>query len=489
MLKNCILCLLIVVILSFSGFQTTMETKSPKFKYSKVFNLSSSDIEWVESTLKEMSLEEKCAQLIFPDANSNMFKRDLKGKERLEYLVKDLKVGGVVFFEGDIYNQAAFTNHLQLLADTPLLVASDFERGLGMRLKDAVEYPYNMAIAATRDENLAYLMGKYTAIEGRAIGVHQNYAPVVDINHDYRNPIVNIRAFSDNVDLISKFTDAFIKGMKDGNMLTTAKHFPGHGATSLDSHKQIPLIDLTKAEFEKEDLVPFKNAIRDGVTSIMVGHLEVPAYESEKNVPASVSSKIIQNLLVKNLGFDGLIVSDAMNMHAITKNYDVKTATVKCIEAGTDILIFPEDPVESVNALIEAVKVDVIKIGRIENSVRKILAAKKMMKLDEDRFINLAKIEKIVSLKDTRRVAEQIAEKSITLVKDEQSLVPVDVTKYKSIACITLRDTRAKLTDKNKTTFEKIIEKEIENLITGRLSRKSTDKEYEKMLTLASKVI
>nr|HPN38590.1 glycoside hydrolase family 3 N-terminal domain-containing protein [Melioribacteraceae bacterium] len=403
------------------------------------------------------------------------------------YLVKEMKVGGVVFFEGDIYNQAAFTNHLQLLADIPLLIASDFERGLGMRLKDAVEYPYNMAIAATREPRLAYLMGLYTAKESRAIGVHQNYAPVVDINHDYRNPIVNIRAYSDNTELISQFADAFIKGMKDGKMLTTAKHFPGHGATSLDSHREMPKINLSKDEFNDADLIPFKKAINDGVTSVMVGHLGVPAYEDDPQIPASVSKNIVSKLLVKDLGFKGLVVSDAMNMHAITKNFDTKTATIKCIEAGTDILIFPDDPVASVNALIEAVKENKISINRIERSVRKILAAKKSIKLDEDRFINIGQIDKVVSLNEPRRLAEEIAQKSITLVKDDKNIVPINLKEYKKVVCITLRDTRAKLTDKNITTFEKLISDEFENINLGRLSRKSIDKEYDNMYKLAQK--
>ncbi|MFH0733198.1 MAG: glycoside hydrolase family 3 N-terminal domain-containing protein [bacterium] len=462
-----------------------MDSNTNKFKYPKAFNLNKDDEKWIEDVIGDMTLEEKCAQLIFPDANSNMFVRDTNGRSKLEYLVKDLKVGGVVFFEGDIYNQAAFTNHLQLLADIPLLIASDFERGLGMRLEDAVEYPYNMAIAATRDTKLAYLMGKYTGREGRAIGVHQNYAPVVDINHDYRNPIVNIRAFSDNTQLISEFADAFIKGMRDGNMLTCAKHFPGHGATSLDSHKQMPIINLTKKEFENADLIPFENAIKDGVSGIMVGHLEVPAYEREEKIPASVSNSIIQNLLIKKLGFDGLVISDAMNMHAITKNFDVKEATIKCIQAGTDILIFPEDPVEAVLSLIEAVKNNKIDIKRIETSVRKILAAKKMLKLDDDRFVNSAKIESIVSSIETRRLAAKIAEKSITLVKDVNGLVPVNLTKFNKIACITLRDTKAKLTENNKMTFETIVEKEHKKVKFGRLSRKSSDKDYEEMVKLA----
>lgn len=485
MYKRLIIFFLIIIFFSFDGFNRNMNKNG--ILYPNVFNLNSSDKAWIEATLSEMSLEEKCAQMIFPDGNSKMFKADTTGRAKLEYLVKDLKVGGIVFFEGDIYSQAAFTNYLQLLADIPLLIASDFERGLGMRLKDAVEYPYNMAIAATREPRFAYLMGYYTAIEGRAIGVHQNYAPVVDINHDYRNPIVNIRAYSDNTELISIFTDSFIKGTKDGNMLTTAKHFPGHGATSLDSHREIPNIQLTKSQFEKDDLVPFKTAIRDGVTSIMVGHLGVPAYEKNPKLPASISKNIITKLLIKDLGFGGLIVSDALNMHAITKNYDTKTATILCVEAGTDILIYPDDPVLAVNSLIEAVKNGEIPISRIENSVRKILAAKKSLKLDENRFINLNKIDSIVSKNEPRRLAEEIARKSITLVKDDKNIVPLDISKYKNIVCVTLSDRKAEMTDKNLSTFEKMIIDEFKGIKLVRLSRKSKDKDYNNAFNVAQR--
>ncbi len=485
MYKSVLVLFLLLIFFSFDGFNRNMYKKG--ISYPSVFNLTSSDKAWIEATLNEMSLEEKCAQMIFPDANSKMFKADTSGRAKLEYLVKELKVGGIVFFEGDIYSQAALTNYLQLLADIPLLIASDFERGLGMRLKDAVEYPYNMAIAATREPRFAYLMGYYTAIEGRGIGVHQNYAPVVDINHDYRNPIVNIRAYSDNTELISVFTDSFIKGTKDGNMLTTAKHFPGHGATSLDSHREIPKIELTKEQFEKEDLVPFKTAIRDGVSSIMVGHLGVPAYESNPKLPASISKNVISKLLIKKLGFGGLVVSDALNMHAITKNYDTKTATILCVEAGTDILIYPDDPVLAVNSLIEAVKEGKFPISRIENSVRKILAAKRSLKLDENRFINLNKIDSIVSQKEPRRLAEEIAKKSITLVKDDKNIVPLDLSKYKNVVCITLSDRKAEMTDKNLSTFEKMVNDEFKEIKLERLSRKSKDKDYNDVFKVAQK--
>ena len=206
--------------------------------YPPMFKLNDADKKWIETTLSQLSLREKCSQMIMPWMLGNYLSEQSTEYLRIEKLVKESKVGGLIFFKGDIMNEALLINKMQQLSDLPLLVASDFERGLAMRLTDAIEFPYNMALAATGDPDLAYKMGKAIADECRSLGVHQNYAPVADINNNSENPIINIRSFSEDVGMVTEFTEAFIKGTAEKKVLTTVKHFPGHGNTKIDSHQE-----------------------------------------------------------------------------------------------------------------------------------------------------------------------------------------------------------------------------------------------------------
>ncbi|MBU0558838.1 MAG: serine hydrolase [Bacteroidetes bacterium] len=451
------------------------------------FPLSNEDVEWVEKTLEGMSLKDKCAQLIISYASSVDTSYNSSEYTRMRYLAEELKVGGFVFFKGNILSQAAITNELQKLAEIPLLISADFERGVGMRLHDAVEYPHNMAFGAANDVQLTYLMGKYTAASGRALGVHQNYAPLLDVNKNYKNPIINIRSYSENPDLISWHANAFIQGMHDEGMITTGKHFPGHGATDLDSHSELPVIHLGIDALRESDLIPFKEAIDAGVKSIMVGHLEVPALEDEELLPATMSKSIISDLLKRELGFKGIVVTDAMNMHAITNLYNQDDAAVLSFKAGADLIVFPEDDESAVNGLYNAVIEKQISEERIDESVRKILAAKKWLKLDMQSEIDLNKIEDVLYNKSHIRLAEEVAEKSITLVRNFKDLIPLNANKLKNIACITLSDSRERETIKEPFSFEKLAAEKIKDLKTYRLNLSSRKRHFKEALDIARK--
>ncbi|MCX6151766.1 MAG: serine hydrolase [Ignavibacteriales bacterium] len=451
MIQSCLKILFIFLILSSGSF---CQSESSDFELNKktenffpqnpdpyvAFKLSTKEIALIEKTVGKMSLMDKSAQLVFPWVQADFMNEDSKQFRRLVHLVKDLKVGGLIFFEGDILNQVFLTNKLQELSDIPLLVASDFERGLGMRLKEAIEFPYNMAVAAANDTNLTYWMGRIVAQEAKSIGVYQNYAPMVDLNDNANNPIINIRAFSEDKNLTTNHALAFIKGSKDENVLTTVKHFPGHGATNVDSHKDLPFLNHTKKEFEEDDLVPFQKAINAGVKSVMIGHLEVPAYEPIAGIPATLSKNIVTKLLKKQFGFTGLVVTDAMNMKGLTKNFDNGRATVLAIKAGNDCILFPPNEEESIKAIYKAVENGEIGEERIDYSVKKILAAKTWLKIDKSKIINPDEVTRILNKKSHLRLAQDIADKSITLVKDENKIIPVLPSRYVNPVCIVLSD-------------------------------------------------
>ncbi len=446
-----------------------------------LFELSNSDKNWVEKKLIQMSDYEKCAQMVMPWVLGNYISEDSDEFKRLEHLVKDVKVGGLIFFKGNILNEALLINKMQAESDVPLLVSSDFERGLGMRLTDGLDFPYNMALAATGDVNLAYEMGKVVSIESRALGVHQNYAPVADVNNNPLNPIINIRSYSEDKDIVSKFSTAFIKGVSEEKVLSTAKHFPGHGNTEIDSHSDMPRIAVDKYNLANIELAPFAAAIKAGVKSVMIGHLSVPALDPS-GVPATLSKKIITNLLKNEMGFKGLIVTDAMNMSAVTKYYSAAEAAVKAVEAGNDMVLMPPDEEIAVNAIYQAVQNNEISIERINESVEKILTAKRWLKIDENKFTDLANLNSVIGQESHKRLAKNIAVKSITLVKNEKKIIPIDPAKIYRTVCISITEGDENESDK---IFEKNIQDRFTNVQKISLSKKSAKKDYQRAYNVA----
>ncbi|HZW40621.1 MAG TPA: glycoside hydrolase family 3 N-terminal domain-containing protein [Ignavibacteriaceae bacterium] len=446
------------------------------------YNLSEEENNWVDSVLNTLSLREKAAQLVMPWVTGNYLSEDSHEYKRLQRLVQQDKVGGLIFFKGDIMNEAILINKMQKLANIPLLVASDFERGLAMRLSDGLEFPYNMALAATNDPQLAYEMGKVVAIESRAIGIHQNYAPVADINNNAENPIINIRSYSEDKNIVSLFSSAFIQGTIDGGNISTVKHFPGHGNTEIDSHQDVPTLTGSKEELRNLELAPFQASINSGVQSVMVGHLNVPAYNENKFIPATLSKPLISDLLKTTMGFKGLVITDAMNMSAITKYYSVAQATVMAIQAGVDLILFPPDEETAINAIYNTVVNGTITEERINQSVRKLLAAKKWLNIEEHRFTNLNSISQICSSNAHLKLAEEIADKSITLVKDEAKMLPLNFVNKKEIAVITISEGYGIESSK---LFQNLISQKNINVNNIYISRRSSIKDYKRALQLA----
>lgn len=435
--------------------------------------------DWVEQTLSKMTLEEKAGQMVFPNVNGIYMSDDSPEFKRLEFLVKEKNVGGLIFFTSDLYEQVVLTNKMQRLAKYPLLIAADYEHGITMRIDGVTPFPNIMALGAVDDENLTYEMAKIIAKEGRAIGVHQNYAPVSDVNNNPNNPIINTRSFGESPELVAKHSNSFLKGLQDGGMIATSKHFPGHGNTSIDSHLDLPVLKSNLDELNQIELYPFKENIKAGVMSIMVGHLAVQAIEGDTGIPASLSKKIITDLLINQLGFNGLIVTDALNMHGITNYYSTAKATIEAIKAGHDCILFPDNPIEAIDAIINAVKNGEISEERINHSVRKILLTKKWAGLDKERLVEIDKISSIVGKNEHLELAKLISRKSITLLKNENNLIPLSKDEQQKYAHIIIADSR---NDNDGEFFRRNLKSKIQDINFARILMNSGEIDYQSAL-------
>jgi len=474
--------ILLIIISVVIPSENLIHNEKPQFTFDKLFPLTQEDLKWVDSTFNSLSLRRKCSQLIVPYVNGKDTNDNNKQYYRVKKLVEEEGVGGILFLGGDLENQIAITNELQKKSNIPLLISSDYERGVGMRIEEAVEFPYKMAFAAAGNPNNDFRMAKVTAEEAKALGVHQNYAPLVDVVHDYRNPIINVRAYSSNPDVISIHSDAFIRGLHEGKVIATAKHFPGHGATDVDSHNELPLIELTEKDLWNVDLKTFQFAIDAGVQSVMIGHLDVPELTEVNGVPATFSYKVVTSLLKNKMGFDGLVVTDALNMHALTNNYTQKQIGMLSIQAGCDLLLFPAEEVEMLDGLVEAVESGRLPLERIDESVKKVLKVKKWLGLDKRQHVDINKAKKNLNNKPPYRLAQDIAEASVTLVKDEQNLIPVDPGKYAKIFSIVISDSRYSKTIEEPFLFEEKMNEQFGYVKNYRINFRTKDKLYEKIL-------
>lgn len=396
--------------------------------------------EWTESKLRSMSLREKIAQMIITYSDGYSLSENSDEYQRLSNLIVNEKVGGVIFFKGNAVQEAELINSLQSISETPLLMSADFERGTNMRLDDGSLFPSNMALGATRNTDLAYQMGLQIAKECRAIGIGQNYAPVVDINNNSDNPIINVRSYGEDPELVSMMGDAFIKGMQDGNVIATAKHFPGHGDTDIDSHSDLPVLNFDRDRLDNLELIPFKNAIKNNVMSVMIAHLSLPSLDNESNVPASLSKNIINGLLINEMNFIGLVVTDALNMAGVVKHFSAEEVALRCVNAGVDLILMPQGESVTISAIENAVISGTLSEEQINNSVRKILNAKEWLKLNENKISDVNKVSLIVNSDEAKKISRQIADESLTLVKNDGNIVPFNNSSEQSCLIVSLNN-------------------------------------------------
>ena len=394
------------------------------------------DSAWVRTTLASMSLRQKVGQMVWPSVFADYVSSSDSAWSRINRWIVSDQVGGFTMSIGSPMEMAAKLNAMQMLARVPLLVGADLEAGAGFRasggffLPNAIDlggatiFPPLMALGATRDTALAYAYGRATAVEGRALGIHIVYGPVLDVNNNAANPVINVRSFGEDPAWVSRLGAAFVRGVQDNGMMATGKHFPGHGDTNINSHLALPVVTASRARLDSVELPPFRAAIAAGVGAIMTFHGAMPSLDPS-GAPGTLSPLVLSGLLRTEMGFTGLIISDAMDMRGVLDKYGAVEAAKLAVIAGSDILIQPENVTETIDAVMAGVREGRIPAARIDDAVRRILMAKARLGLQRSAQVNLARVRTVVGDTAIRRLAERVGERSITLVRDNAQLLPL----------------------------------------------------------------
>jgi beta-N-acetylhexosaminidase len=376
----------------------------------------------VEALLGTLSLRDKIAQLVVPWIPGTYAAFDDEAFARMQAWVDSLHVGGLIVSVGSPLDVAAKLNRLQERSALPLLIGSDLEAGTAIRLNGGTPFPPNMGIGATARDSDAYDVGRITALEGRAVGIHLAFAPVADVNNNPANPIINVRSFGEDPNAVGHLVAAEVRGLEDHGMLATAKHFPGHGDTGTDSHISLPVLFSNWARLDSVELVPFRSAIAARVTAIMSAHIALPGVEGGLLRPGTVAPNILSGILRDSLGFKGLVITDALNMGGIANVYGAD-AGVRSFLAGADILLQPADPGTAIDAMMAAMSRREISLERLNRSVRRVLALKQRLGLFAHRTVPLDSIPAVVGRAEFREAAREMAARSIVMVKDVNGLV------------------------------------------------------------------
>lgn len=421
---------------------------------------------WVDSIMNKMTIDEKIGQLFMVQAYSN---KDEKHRMSIDSLIKNYHIGGLIFMQGTPEKQAVLTNNFQSSSKIPLLIGFDGEWGLDMRLKDTYRFPWNMTLGAITDNKLLEDFGVQLGKHCKRLGIHINFAPVVDININPENPIIGNRSFGESRENVAQKALAFVKGMQSENVLSNAKHFPGHGDTATDSHKALPILDFDFERLDSIELYPYKELIKNNLTSVMVAHLSVMGLEENKDCPTSLSYQVITKLLKEKLNFEGLILTDALNMKGVSNYAEFGDINLEALLAGNDMLLIPTDvPLATANIKI-ALSENIITEKRINYSVRKILKAKYWAGLNTYKSIELANLQQDLNSIEDVLLHRNLVENSITLLKNESLVFPIQHLERKKIAYVKLGD--ANHSDflnmlKNYAEVVEIANDTLDNLIT-----------------------
>lgn len=375
--------------------------------------------EWVDSVFNKLNRRQKIAQMFFVRAHTNLGKAY---EDSIANVIKKEHVGGLVFFQGGPGRQAILTNQYQSVSRVPLLITSDGEWGLGMRLDSTISYPYQMALGAVQDKDLIYKMGLEVAKDYKRIGMHMNLAPDVDVNNNPKNPVINYRSFGENKYNVATKAGEYMRGMQDGGLLVSIKHFPGHGDTDVDSHYDLPQLKFTKARLDSLEIYPFRELIRQGAAGVMIAHMNIPALDNTPNMPSTLSKPIVTGILKEELGFKGLIISDAMGMKGVVKYFKDGEADVMGIIAGNDILELSENSDRAIKLVRKAVRQDRISMDRIDESVKKILTAKYWAGLSVRDSINERNVLADVNRPGSKVLLQKLADASMTLLRGKANI-------------------------------------------------------------------
>jgi len=384
--------------------------------------------EWVDSVLVTLSLEEKAGQLVLAELRPSKDQTVPVDTAWIdaESLVKEHQVGGFVLFGGSFPGVIEKLESLQASSSVPLLFAADFEKGAGQKITGTTKFPPVMALGAAGSEDLAYRVGLLTALQAVELGIGMTFSPVLDVNSNPLNPIINVRSFSEDPRAVFTLGQSYIRGCREGGLLTTAKHFPGHGDTEVDSHTNLPVINKGRPEFEQLELLPFRRVLESGVDAVMVGHLSVPALDST-GTPASLSGRIVNGILREEMGFQGLVVTDALVMDGVNIDQDRTSIYRKALSAGIDILLMPESVEDCVNAILDAVGTGEIEESTLNRHVRRVLEAKEKT-VQARNLMRPESVEKRMTglLLEGENTALELANKSITLLSNTGRPLPLD---------------------------------------------------------------
>lgn len=375
---------------------------------------------WVDSVYKKLSRKQRVAQLFFVRAHTD---KGQAYEDSVGNVIKDQQIGGLVFFQGGPVRQAELINKYQKLANVPLLIAQDGEWGLGMRLDSAISYPYQMTLGAIQDNNLIYKMGQFVAYDFKRMGMQMNFAPDMDVNNNPNNPVINYRSFGDNKYNVAAKGIAYMKGMQDGGILTTAKHFPGHGDTNVDSHLDLPLLPFSRKRLDTLEEYPFHQAIKAGISGIMVAHMDIPALDTTKNLPSTLSRPIVTGDLKDSLGFKGLVVSDAMEMKAVVKYFPDGEADLRAFLAGNDIIELSENSDLAIKTIKKAVRKGEISKQEFEAKVKKVLTAKYWAGLNHYRETSPEHLVDDLNRPSAKALVQQLSDAAVTLIKGDAPAV------------------------------------------------------------------
>ena len=390
---------------------------------------------WADSILKTMTPDERTAQLFMVAAYSNLGEKHVA---KIEKLVTDQKIGGLIFMQGGPLRQAELINRYQKKSKVPLMVSIDGEWGLAMRLDSTVKYPWQMTLGAIQNEQLIYEMGVDIGEQCQRLGIHVNFAPVVDINVNPKNPIINARSFGENKENVARKGIAYMKGMQSVNVMANAKHFPGHGDTDKDSHKSLPTIKHSKGRMDSIELYPFYRLINNGLASMMVAHLNIPAYAEVANTATTLSKNVVTNLLQDSLGFKGLIFTDALNMKGVSTLYKPGVVDVKALLAGNDVLLFSENVELGIEEINKAIIAGEITREDIDKRCLKILRAKQWEGLNNYKGVDKENLLEDLNTRDYELLNRQLSEASLTVLKNKNNILPLKDLSQLSIASLSI---------------------------------------------------
>jgi len=431
--------LLLIAVLLLAALCFAKDKSKDRFQQPRPIHLDKAGQRWADKTLRKMSPEEKVGQLFgikvlaqfLNDADPKWIQlRESVNKYHVGSLVMTVPAEGPLLLKSQPYVAAELLNRLQRTSKLPLVVAADFERGVSMRLNGATVFPHAMAFGATGKPENAQAFGRITALEARAIGVQWNFFPDADVNSNPANPIINTRSFGGDPQQVGDFVAAYIRGAHEGGMAVTAKHFPGHGDTATDSHLGLAQVTGDRARLDAVELPPFKRAIEAGVDAVMVAHVTVPALDSEPHRVATTSKATVDGLLREELGFKGIVVTDALDMAGLTRLYakDIGRTAVESFLAGNDVLIIPANLEASYRSMLQAVRSGEISREHLDQSVRKILELKASLGLNKARLVDLSQLSSEVAKPENLAEGQRIADEAITLVRDNGKVIPLQST-------------------------------------------------------------